>query len=93
MVWITRPLDAAGRVRGGTEQVADDEIADAEDPRASRVVLIDAAAMPPPRAGDKDAAGMLSGGAVAVVGLPAAVPYGLHSAFVPFDELLLRGQR
>ena len=49
--------------------------------------------MPPPRAGDKDAAGMLSGGAVAVVGLPAAVPYGLHSAFVPFDELLLRGQR
>ena len=45
--------------------------AEAGDGRASRLVVLDAATM-------EDAA---------VVALPGAVPYGLHSAWIPYEEL------
>ena len=34
---------------------------------------------------------VLSGGAVAALSLPGAVPYGLHSCWLPYEELPGRG--
>ena len=35
---------------------------------------------------------VLGGGAVAAVALPGGVPYGLHSAWLPFEDLPLASE-
>ena len=52
--------------------------AETQDGRASRLYVLDAAAM------DDES----TRGEVAAIELPGAVPYGLHSAWVPADELI-----
>ncbi|KAJ1493897.1 hypothetical protein T484DRAFT_1767139 [Baffinella frigidus] len=94
LVWITRPLNAAGtHVRGGDAPLHDPEIADESD-RPSRLMILDAASLAPPSSSDSisplRSGEVLGAGAVAAVALPGSVPYGLHSAWLPFDELPVR---
>jgi len=63
------------------------EVSEASDGRASRLYVIDAKSM---AAGDRPSSAtedVLSGGAVAALSLPGAVPYGLHSCWLPYEEL------
>lgn len=71
----------------GSDQAAV-EASEVADGRAARLIVIDAKAMPAP---DEASAGLSSqlggGGAVAALGLPGAVPYGLHSCWLPYEHL------
>ena len=65
------------------------EVREPSDGRASRLYVIDAKTMatdvgPHQQPPSEE---VLSGGAVAALSLPAAVPYGLHSCWLPYEEL------
>ena len=68
-------------------------MSEASDGRASRLYVIDAKSMAaadrPSSASEEVLRGceVLSGGAVAALSLPGAVPYGLHSCWLPYEEL------
>ena len=68
-------------------------VVEATDGRASRLYVIDAESMLPTDAASMDASPpddadpLLSGGAIAAIELPGAVPYGLHSCWLPYEEL------
>ena len=70
------------------------EVCETTDGRASRLYVIDAKTMAAgeqrgsPKVGSTSE-DVLSGGAVAALSLPAAVPYGLHSCWIPYEELPL----
>jgi len=61
---------------------------EASDGRAARLYVIDAASMTMHSdEGDAGEDALLSSGAVAALELPGAVPYGLHSCWVPYGDL------
>ena len=63
------------------------EVREASDGRASRLYVLDAKSM---ATGDHQSSAsedVLRGGAVAALSLPGAVPYGLHSCWLPYEEL------
>lgn len=64
------------------------EVSEASDGRASRLYVIDAQSMTAADRPSSASEEVLSGGAVAALSLPAAVPYGLHSCWLPYGELL-----
>jgi carotenoid cleavage dioxygenase-like enzyme len=69
----------------GSEQAAA-EVSEVTDGRAARLYVIDAEAMPAPGE-QREPGDPLGRGAVAALSLPGAVPYGLHSCWVPYEHL------
>ena len=63
------------------------EVSEASDGRASRLYIIDAKRMAVGDRASSVSEDVLSGGAVAALSLPGAVPYGLHSCWLPYEEL------
>ena len=63
-------------------------MSEASDGRASRLYVIDAKSMAAAdRPSSSESEEVLSGGAVAALSLPGVVPLGLHSCWLPYEEL------
>jgi carotenoid cleavage dioxygenase-like enzyme len=73
----------AGTAAGNDSPAA--EVSEPTDGRASRLYVIDAKTMATSE--EDPSEDVLAGGAVAALSLPAAVPYGLHSCWLPYEEL------
>lgn len=91
LVWLSSAAQVATRAGDDASVGAGDGlicVPEAADGRASRLYVIDASKMPPAESdADIELSEAFNDGAVAAMELPGAVPYGLHSCWVPWEEL------